>query len=78
MTYNKFCEYNNLQDLLKVNYGRDIFKGNFQNQLSLPYQTYSLYKFNRRVLRRNTYKINILIESVTTRALDGELMVDPL
>ena len=58
MTYNKFCEYNNLQDLLKVNYGRDIFKGNFQNQLSLPYQTYSLYKFNRRVLRRNTYKIN--------------------
>lgn len=58
MTYGKFCEYNNLQDLMKVNYGRPIFKGNFQDQQQLPYQSYALHKFNRLVPPWSMYKIN--------------------
>ena len=49
MTYGKFCDYNNLQDLLKVNYGRDIFHGNWQNTLVLPYKTYPMYQYNKSV-----------------------------
>lgn len=69
MTYNKFCNYDNLQDLLKVNYGREIFHGNYQNELVWPYNTYKLFQYSRQswnslsLFNENVTKFNDYVKS---------------